>query len=138
MGFRDSPIAVQNTTLVTTAETLILASTLPIPMGPADEFLPGGSGLYIDFKASMVAGTSTTGVTVRFRRGFGTGGAIDGEMQNMAVVVGSHSLVHFVGGVQIQWLLQPGGGQYSITLQQVAATANGTIDWACASLYTVS
>lgn len=72
----------------------------------------------------LTAGTGTTSVTVRCRRGNGVNGAIVGTAQPVSVVAGNNV------ALPVDFLDTPGavaGQQYSITVAQTGATANGTI-----------
>lgn len=121
----DVSTTVQATTLVTTAETLVYASILPLPVTAA--MVPLITGLTIVLIGLINAGTGCTGITVRCRRGFGLGGQIDGEAQHIAVTPGVVSSFSCLFPVSIAWLVPPPGGQYSITLQQENATGNASI-----------
>jgi hypothetical protein len=137
MPIIDTSTSLQNSTLVTTAETLVLASILPLPVGPTALTLAGGTGVQILVIANITAGTGATGITVRARRGFGTSGNNDGQYSSLGCTAGATGPITSLFSVNPAWLLQSGGGQYSITFQQVGATGNATILQASALYYTI-
>jgi len=119
----DNSSALQNSTLVTTAETLVLANAI--------NQISRTSGIVFSGCIYLTPGTGTTSVTVRIRRGFGTTGATDYQITDLAVTAGVLVPVPVSGVMSgAPNYTQPGGGQHSVTLQQVGATANGTITFA--------
>ena len=128
----DCSSSIQNSTLTTTGETLVLASIFPLPVGAVEPSVIH-AGLLVVVYGIVNAGTATTGITVRIRRGFGTGGTIDGELTNIAVTPGVNSPFVYATSVNSGWLYTPPGGQYSVTFQQVGATGNGTVEMAVAT-----
>jgi hypothetical protein len=106
-----------NVTVPTTTETII-ATTPPINTYSDSDIV----GLVL--WGQMTFGTGATGVTVRCRRGTTVSGAL----------VGSANAISATGGntnqVPLHVTDQPGlvaGQQYVYTVQQTAATGNGTV-----------
>lgn len=105
------------TTLVTTAETGVVTTTSPSTRGPSDQVALSGT-------VDITPGTAATSVQVRCRRGSGTGGTQVGN----TITAGVTAAV--VAPVSFDFLDSPGevaGQQYTITVQQVAATGNGSV-----------
>lgn len=105
-------------TLTTTGETVIISSGLvAVPYETAN--------LLIVAWAQLTTGTGTTGVTPRLRRGTNTAGAVVGEGNTEQVKAAAGSTEpFFIMGIDAQ---SPAAAvQYSLTLQQAAATGNGT------------
>lgn len=113
--------AVGPTNVVTTAETAIGT------VGPVNVNAPVGQGILVEGTFNFTAGTAATAVTVRIRAGAGTGGAI----------LATHTFT-VVAGTQYSLsanYLDPsiiGAGAttatYTVTVQQTAATGNGTVN----------
>jgi hypothetical protein len=102
--------------LVTTAETVI--ATLPglSTHGPDDKIVLEGL-------ASILAGTATTSVQLRIRRGTTAAGAQVGGTATLVLAAAATG----TAGIQVDDT--PGevaGQQYVLTAQQVAATGNGS------------
>lgn len=114
------------TSLVTTAETAVLTFTIP-PEGN-----PTGQGIYIDAGIILTSGASTTAVQVRIRQGSGVAGAVVGVMGQTQVLAATANEVAGVVAVD-PTLTYPAGNTYTVTVQQVAATGNGTMQQAVAS-----
>lgn len=73
---------------------------------------------------AVTAGTASTGVTVRVRKGVGTAGAIVGEAVIDTAVAGDQYVIPF------SVVDNPGdvaGQVYSVTVQETAATAAGSV-----------
>ena len=108
------------TSLVTTAETAVLTFTIP-PEGN-----PGGQGIYIDVNCVVTTGAATTALQIRVRQGSGVGGAIVGVMAQTQVAAATAN-EQAGAGVLDPTLIYPAGNTYTVTVQQVAATGNGTM-----------
>lgn len=119
------------TVLATTTETAALTFTIP----PMDQ--PTGQGVYIDANAILTTGTLATGVTVRVRFGTGTGGALVGPAATSQAVA---STAGQLGSCAVldQTLNYPQGQTYTVTVQQVAASGNGTMQQVTASVAPVT
>jgi hypothetical protein len=107
-----------DTPVVTTAETAAVTSD---PITPSTD----GSELTISGVINITTGTSTTAVVVRVRRGVGVSGALVGETESQTIAAGasgniSYEVTDFPGAVA--------GQQYTASVVQTAATANGTIN----------
>lgn len=104
------------TSLVTTAET-VLATSPPLSAdGQAQSVI-------IDAVAGFTVGTGTTSVTVRVRRGTGITGTVVNSIAGVNVAAGNSV------AIPIQAVDSPGevaDQQYVVTVQQAAATGNGT------------
>lgn len=122
---RQSPVAQPTQSaavvnLVTTAETVV--TTL---LGISTDGL--NQTVNIDASGEVTAGTGTTSIQVRIRRGTTAAGTQVGVTQNLTVAAGNKV------GFALQVGDVPGevvGQQYVLTIQQVAATGNGTVDQA--------
>lgn len=107
-----------NDTLVTTAETVVAT------VGGIDLPRPGVA-VTVRGTAQLTTGTGTTAVTPRIRRGTAITDPLVGEAN--AVTIGAAA-----GGTEefsLEVVDSPGelaGGSYVLTLQQTAATGNGT------------
>lgn len=83
-----------------------------------------GQVVRIEFAAQMTSGTGTTAITVRVRRGSGTGGALVGPANALTATAGNTSILTY----QVED--SPGAVAvfpYSVTVQQTGATANGSV-----------
>ena len=108
---------VTNATVVTTTETVVQLS-------PGFSTTYDGDAVMMTGTIDFTTGTGTTAVTVRCRRGNGITGTQVGvsEADTLAAGVSSpigFDFVDFPGAVA--------GQQYSITIQQTGATANGAV-----------
>lgn len=111
------------TTLTTTAETA--AATSPAVTVNA----PGGQGIQIQGTVSGATGAGVTSVQVRVRAGSGTGGAVIGAVMQEAQAASSfYSMAFSVLDTSVGVPSAPTGqAQYTVTVQQVGATGNGTV-----------
>lgn len=132
-----SPAIVQNTgttTLTTTAET-VACTTPPLPVNA-----PGGQGVLIQGCVTGATGAGVTSVQVRIRQGVGTGGAVVGGVLQEAQAASSFYSMSF--SVVDNTVGVPGAAvgtpQYTVTVQQVGATGNGTATLAEAGAETVN
>jgi hypothetical protein len=119
------------TSLVTTAETAVLTFTIPPENNPA------GQGIYIDATVVLTTGASTTAVQVRIRQGTGVAGALVGVMDQTQVLAATANEGAGCAAVD-PTLVYPAGNTYTVTVQQVAATGNGTMAQAVASVAPVT
>lgn len=106
-----------DTSVVTTNETAV---------AQVDNVITGGPGRTVELHGSMqiTTGAATTAVTPRIRRGAGVGGALVGEGNPIgagaaATVAISLDTEDLPGDVDHQ--------SYTLTVQQTAATGNGTV-----------
>lgn len=108
------------TSLVTTAETAVLTFTV------APENQPTGQGLCFDLSANLTPGTGTTSVTLRLRQGVGVSGAVVGNACTTPVTA---ALANSFVGAQVvdPTTVYLGGNTYTLTVQQNAASGNGTM-----------
>lgn len=112
--------AVNTATQAVTTTTELAVATLTIS--------PGRPGQTVDLDGivTLTTGTGTTGVTVRIRRGSGITGTVV-QSSGVLAIVGAVGAVSDYG---VQGTDTPGdvvGQQYTITIQQAAATANGSV-----------
>lgn len=119
------------TSLVTTAETAVLTFTIPPENNPA------GQGIYIDVNAVLTSGAAATAVQVRIRQGTGTGGAVVGVMAQTQVAASTANENASAAAVD-PTTVYPAGNTYTVTVQQVAATGNGTMQQVTASIAPVT
>lgn len=112
--------------VVTTGETVALVT-------PPVSTTFGSDTIDIEGKANLTTGASTTAVVFRCRRGNGITGTVVGVAETDTIAAGASETHPF------QFTDNPGdvaGQVYSLTVQQTAATANGTVNSA-ASCVTV-
>lgn len=105
-----------NVTLVTTAETVV-ATLGPVNTRQASE------PVVVEADVQVTAGTGATAITPRVRRGTAITDPLVGEGNPITVAAGNTVTV----GIRV--VDQPGevaGQSYVVTLQQTAATGNGT------------
>lgn len=107
----------------TTTETVITTTTARVVAAPASQ------GEYISGVINLTPGTGTTAAVIRIRAGSGTGGAIIGGAETSAVTAGANINIPFA---QMDFTLS-GTVQYTLTIQQTGATANGTVNFAAIS-----
>ncbi len=117
-------------TLVTTAETIIITSeAVTIPYGSARVYIRAG--------AQFSAGTGTSTVTPRIRRGTLVTDTVIGEANALTLntAVGTNSTYTFE---VLDTVSGFGSVQYVFTLQQAGATANGTVRQATIAVFLMS
>lgn len=114
-------ITLVTTTLVTTAETIVLTSQ---PLNLALDF----EQVLILFMADILAGTNTTAITLRIRRGASLTGALVSTTLGGAATAGTSAMW---SGCYVDSPGAIAGQQYSLTAQQTAASANGTVNDGC-------
>lgn len=119
------------TSLPTTTETAVLTFTIP----PFDE--PSGQGIYFDINCIMATGAAATNATVRLRYGTGVTGTEVGFPQQTAVTAAGNNQGANTGCLD-QTNSYPQGQTYTVTVQQVAATGNGTMQQVTASVAPVA
>src|SRR5215472_14718322 len=112
------------TTLTTTTETAAATS----PVVAIDQPGSAGQGVQISGCVTGATGTGVTSVQVRVRAGSGTGGAIIASVLQEAQAASSfYSMAFQVVDNSIGVLATPiGNAQYTVTVQQVGATGNGS------------
>jgi hypothetical protein len=111
-----------NVTLTTTAETVIVSSNLTAT--PRDE-----AEVVVLAYAQLTTGASTTAVTARIRRGTATSGTLVNEANAETIGPAAGSTAPYFAMFTEQ---RPASSlQYSLTLAQTAASANGTALQAC-------
>jgi hypothetical protein len=114
----DAAFSTTSVTLTTTNETVIIAS--PQLQCPKDI-----SFVNVLARVQLTLGTGTTAVTPRVRRGNTTAGQLVGSAVSEAVKTAAGSTEPFELNVQEERDFQD-YVQYCFTLQQTAATGNGT------------
>lgn len=107
-------------TLVTSAETVVVSST-PVPM-PNQVTL-----VVILASASWTAGTGITGMNLRIRRGTSVTDPQVGTLYDHAAAAGADNSAFIMATDQVDNGYQE---TYSLTLEQTAASANGTVNQA--------
>ena len=125
MSYRYTSVVAAAVTLTTTSETAAATS------GAADEVRPIANGVLVKGFVNVTAGTATTAVVIKVRRGSGTGGTQVGNTLTHAVAAaGPNSIpiaaVDMPGPAAGQQA--PFVGQYTVTVTQTAATGNGTVN----------
>ena len=109
-----------DTAIVTTGETLVVTS---------DEILvPQHTvSVWVQTFVQLTTGAGTTSVTPRVRRGATTGGVTVDDAVAIAIAAVAGSNEQFVVYARDEDLAGRDTVQYSLTVQQVGATGNGTI-----------
>lgn len=112
---------------ITTTTELVAATISGVNVG-------AGGTVAISGTAVVTLGTSTTGLTLRVRRGTTITDPVVGEayvgsdpVATLAAVIRTIEVVDIPPG-------ELAGGSYVLTVQQVAASANGTVNTAALSL----
>jgi len=107
--------ATASVTLTTTTETALVSTT-------GLNTYPNAS-VRVECMTIITAGTGTTAITPRIRRGSGTGGALVGNANAVTVTAGN-TVVLIAIGEDVPG--EVAGQLYTCTAQQTAATGNGT------------
>lgn len=115
---KDSQAAPAAVPLVTTAETLVLASA-------AQTVEPTTGKAAIKGFVTLTVGTNTTAVTVRLYRGATSAGTLIGTAVAQAGNFAAGSPAGF-SAVATDTLTNVGTAQYCMTVQQTSASANGS------------
>jgi hypothetical protein len=122
----DNCSAIQNSVLSGDTETLVMANAyMALPKPGAVDHDPAITFLGAIY---LTPGANCKGVYVRFRRGYGTNGAIDYEIPNLLVVPGRPNVVP-IAGIMNPTVYVPGPGQYTVTVQQNGATSAGKVTY---------
>lgn len=108
------------TNVPTTTETAVLTITIPPEQNPT------GQGVYLDANVIITTGAAATAVQCRIRQGNGVGGAVVGAMSQTQVAAATANEQASVVALD-PTLSYPAGNTYTLTVQQVAATGNGTM-----------
>ncbi len=112
-------VSATNVTLVTTGETVIISSgPLKMPFQTARAIIKAW--------AQLTTGAATTTVTPRIRRGTAVGGTLVGEANAEDVKAAAGSTEPFFI-MASEARAGEESVEYSLTLQQAAATGNGTV-----------
>lgn len=107
-----------NVTLVTTAETVVVSS------GPVTTTFETHRVIILAW-AQLTTGTNTTAVTPRIRRGTTTSGTLVSEANAITIGAAAGSNEQFYAAV-IEDRQGQAAVEYSLTLEQAGASANGT------------
>lgn len=106
-------------TLTTTTEAVVISSPrIAVPRQSVTALILG--------MAQLTTGAATTTVTPRIRRGTAVGGALVGEANAITIGAAAGSNEQFFG-FALEELAGLADVEYSLTLQQAAATGNGTV-----------
>lgn len=120
--------------LVTTAETAALTT-------PAFPVNGAGQGVRISGSVAGATGTGVTSVQVRVRAGAGTGGAIvaNAVFQEAQAASSFYSMAFDILDTSVGVPATPAGNPvYTVTVQQVGATGNGTVTVALVGVETAN
>lgn len=118
MGQRFSALATVDVPVVTTAETVIASVPNVSTKQP-------GSKVSLFGSTQFTVGTATTALTFRWRRGVDATGTLIGEANVVQIDTAAGSTedhVHSVEDAGVDLV----GASYVLTVQQTAATGNGT------------
>ena len=116
VNYAQAPLA---TNVVTTAETV--AATLTVD----PVFANAPIGRVISGYLNVTPGAATTALVIRVRQGNTTGGALVGTADTVTVAAAGLESVFFS---QVDTGVAPANNQYCVTVQQTAATGNGTVN----------
>lgn len=119
MGQRFSSLVTADTTLVTTAETVIATISGVSTRGP-------GSKVTLVGNFAILLGTNTTAITPRWRRGTDATGVLIGEANAVQIDTAAGSTEEHTYSVEDS----PGelvNATYVLTVAQTGASANGTV-----------
>lgn len=106
-------------TLVTTAETVVqIGAAMPVPNATGKAAVTGF--------VTLTIGTNTTAVTLRLYRGTSASGTLIGTAVAQAGNFTAGSPANFFV-VATDTLTNVGSAQYTLTVQQTAASANGSV-----------
>lgn len=119
MSTEQAYLIANGTNIPTTTETVVATILTP------PENQPTGQGMLINAQVNMTPGAGTTSVIVRIRQGSLTG-AVVGQ-PNAAPATAALANSTFAAMELDTTVLYPVGNTYVITVQQTAATGNGTI-----------
>jgi hypothetical protein len=109
------------TPLVTIAETVVFTFTSP----PIDQ--PTGQGALLVAYVSVLTGAAAASLTVRIRLGSTTAGALVGQPYTIPCAAAAANQGAFAAALD-STSSYPAGQTYSVTVQQGAATGNGTME----------
>lgn len=110
-------------TLVTTAETVVATIAPGLNINA-----PGGEGLSISGFINVTTGTATTAVVIRVRKGTTTADTLVDSALTHTIGAAVSASIPF--GALDQAATSATAQQYVVTIQQTAATANGTVNYA--------
>jgi hypothetical protein len=115
-------------TLTTTTETTALST-------PGQPFnAPGAAGVLVQASVTGATGAAATSVQIRVRQGSGTSGNVVGLVNQVGVSASSF----YQGSVSVLDTSPPSPLVYTVTVQQVSATGNGTVTLASIALETAT
>lgn len=112
-------VAASAVNVPTTTETVVVTMTA------FTENQPQGQGIQFDGNINMTVGTAGTAVTVRVRRGVDTTGTLIGVAQAQTVAAGNTVNIPIA---ELDTVVVQQNVTYVVTVQQTAATANGTVN----------
>lgn len=112
-------VAASAVTIPTTTETVIAT------LGPFNENQLGGQGVALDGGINLTVGTGATLATVRVRKGIDITGTLIGVAQSTTVTAGAAVSLPIC---ELDPTLVQVGVTYVVTVQQTAASANGTVN----------
>jgi hypothetical protein len=87
-----------------------------------------GAQTVVKVYMNVTAGTGATALVVRCRQGNGTTGTQVGPAFTYTLAAGNTASIGLCFRDPSGWLEQEGGGQYTITVAETGATANGTVN----------
>lgn len=141
MAVAETKVAVSAVPTATSAETTIAVSDT-ISWNASS----GLEGLIIRGVLNITAGTGTTAVVLRVRKGSGTGGALVGSAMTHTLAAGSSANVAYevLDAAPIANVSTPSGAQsvptnqYTVTVSQTGGTAAGTVNYGTIGLETAA
>ena len=113
-------VAASAVTIPTTTETVVAT------LGPFNENQSApAQGISFDGNINITSGTGTTAITVRVRAGTTTAGTLIGVAQSNVATAGQTINLPVA---ELDPTLVQANAQYVVTVQQTAASANGTVN----------
>lgn len=109
--------------------------TVAAVLGALAEQAAAGGGIMISGYVNITPGTTTSAVVIRVRQGTTTAGALVGTADTAAVTAALAASIPFA---QVFAGAPPYGNQFCVTVQQTAATANGTVNDSLITLDAIS
>lgn len=113
--------SVGSVTLTTTTETIIATSSV---IHTGDQH---GSAIISGY-LNITAGTGTTAVQIRIRQGATLAGPLVGVADTHTLAAGASASIPYGNEDTSGYVQTVYGGQYCVTVQQVGATANGSVN----------
>lgn len=113
---------------IPSAQTVVTTTELAVFSTPVLATGPGNMGIWISGDVQITPGTGTTAVTIRGRFGVGITGFNFDSTPAIPVTAGVPTNIPYNFFDTSQASSEVGGLNYSVTVQQTGASANGTVN----------